>query len=228
MRIVFVRHGHPNYVDDCLTDLGKLQAEAASQKLIKEGIKEIYSSTCGRAFETAQVTADKLGLEVIPLDFMRELRWGKKFPEAEIYHEGHPWDTAELLFHKLGYDLNKNRWKEHPYFRDNQVLDSVKHVEDCFMDWMSHLGFSYKDGKWFCERENNDTVALFSHGGAGGAALAKLLGWEFAYSILAIGMNYTSITVINVPAKQGSWSLPRIERMNDDSHVNVDKITFEM
>ena len=73
MRIVFVRHGHPNYVDDCLTDLGKLQAEAASQKLIKEGIKEIYSSTCGRAFETAQVTADKLGLEVIPLDFMREL-----------------------------------------------------------------------------------------------------------------------------------------------------------
>jgi len=33
MRIIFVRHGHPNYEKDCLTELGHRQAEAAAQRL---------------------------------------------------------------------------------------------------------------------------------------------------------------------------------------------------
>ena len=53
MRIVFVRHGHPNYEKDCLTDLGRLHAAAAAERLAAEGITEIYSSTCGRAYETS-------------------------------------------------------------------------------------------------------------------------------------------------------------------------------
>jgi len=47
MKIVFVRHGHPDYHNDCLTELGHLQAEAAAQRLEQEGIEEIYSSTRG-------------------------------------------------------------------------------------------------------------------------------------------------------------------------------------
>ena len=31
MRIIFVRHGHPNYELDCLTPLGKLQAQAVAE-----------------------------------------------------------------------------------------------------------------------------------------------------------------------------------------------------
>ena len=33
MILYFVRHGHPNYKHDCLTDLGKLQAAAAAERL---------------------------------------------------------------------------------------------------------------------------------------------------------------------------------------------------
>ena len=54
MRIVFVRHGHPNYEKDCLTELGHKQAQAAAERVANEGICEIYASTCGRAYETAQ------------------------------------------------------------------------------------------------------------------------------------------------------------------------------
>ena len=35
MRIVFVRHGHPNYENDCLTPLGKQHAEAAAERLLR-------------------------------------------------------------------------------------------------------------------------------------------------------------------------------------------------
>ena len=76
MRIIFVRHGHPNYVDDCLTPLGHRHAEAAALRLKDEGVSEIYSSTCGRAMETAQHTADLLGLSVEGMDAFREINWG--------------------------------------------------------------------------------------------------------------------------------------------------------
>ena len=65
MRIIFVRHGHPNYEKDCLTELGHRHAEAAALRLRNEGVERIYSSTCGRAFETAQHLGDLIGLPVV-------------------------------------------------------------------------------------------------------------------------------------------------------------------
>ena len=41
MRIVFVRHGEPDYERDCLTEKGKLQAKAAAKRLVRENIQEI-------------------------------------------------------------------------------------------------------------------------------------------------------------------------------------------
>ncbi len=43
MRLFFVRHGHPDYEKDCLTELGHIQAERAAMRLKEEGIKKIYS-----------------------------------------------------------------------------------------------------------------------------------------------------------------------------------------
>ena len=54
MRIVFVRHGEPDYANDCLTAVGKVQAEQAALRLREEGIEEIWSSPLGRAAETAK------------------------------------------------------------------------------------------------------------------------------------------------------------------------------
>lgn len=33
MRFLFIRHGEPNYIKDCLTPTGRLQAEAAAKRL---------------------------------------------------------------------------------------------------------------------------------------------------------------------------------------------------
>ena len=87
MRIVFVRHGHPNYEKDCLTELGHRQAAAAAERLRHEGVEKIYSSTCGRAFETAQHLGDVIGLPVEGCDFMREISWGDV--DGKPYENGH-------------------------------------------------------------------------------------------------------------------------------------------
>ena len=41
MRIVFVRHGYPDYKRDCLTEVGHLHAEAAAVRLAEEPFTRI-------------------------------------------------------------------------------------------------------------------------------------------------------------------------------------------
>lgn len=70
MRIIFVRHGEPDYANDCLTPEGHKQAAAAAERLSVEGVREIYAAPSGRAQQTAACTARRLGLEVATLSFM--------------------------------------------------------------------------------------------------------------------------------------------------------------
>ena len=95
MRIIFVRHGHPNYEKDCLTDLGVLHAKAVAQRLKNENepIEKIFSSTCGRALETASFIDSKFGVGVVGLDFMREIKWGSV--DGAIRDEGFSYHYVE-------------------------------------------------------------------------------------------------------------------------------------
>ena len=101
MRILFIRHGEPNYEDDCLTATGRLQAQAAAKRLAGEKISEIYSSPKGRAQETAGYTAKALGLKVTILDYMREVIWGGE----GIPNEGHIWTLSDRMLNEENFDF---------------------------------------------------------------------------------------------------------------------------
>ena len=49
MKIYFVRHGHPDYKTDSLTELGKKQAQAAAERLKNCNIERVFASSKGRA-----------------------------------------------------------------------------------------------------------------------------------------------------------------------------------
>ena len=101
MRIIFVRHGEPDYARDCLTETGREQAAAAAERLAGEGISEIYTSPCGRAAQTAAFTAERLGLPVTTLDYMHEISWGG----PGVPHDGHPWTLGDLMLAE-GFDFS--------------------------------------------------------------------------------------------------------------------------
>ena len=115
MRIVFVRHGEPDYTHDCLTETGRLQAEAAAERLEREGITEIYASPMGRARETASFTARRLGLPVTVLPFMHEISWGGE----GIPEHGHPWTLSDWMISREDFDFYSRDWRSHPYYAGN-------------------------------------------------------------------------------------------------------------
>ena len=219
MRIIFVRHGEPDYAHDCLTEMGKLQAVDAAERLRNEGIEEIYSSPLGRAAETAEATAKLLKRPVQTLDYMRELHWGS-IDGTPLPSDGHPWDLADLMAEE-GWDLTNPGWREHPYFRNNQVTANADLVAEKTDEWLRTLGYEREGAFYRCVRPDNrqKTVALFSHGGSSAAAIGHILNLPFPYACGLFHLEFTGITIIRLDRNPGSRRLPCLELANDGRHI---------
>ena len=219
MRIVFVRHGEPDYARDCLTELGRIQAKNAAQRLLGEGIGEIYASPLGRARETAPAAAEVLGLPVKTLDFMEEVRWGSADGEA-LYAGGHPWAIADEMA-RQGMELNRADWRDAPWFRTNRVVECVDRVERGIDEWLAGFGY-LREGKHYrhtAEEEQHKTVALFSHGGSSCAAMGHILGLPFPYAIALLHLDFTGITVVRLDSRAGMGAIPQLKCSNDTAHL---------
>ncbi|MBR2852719.1 MAG: histidine phosphatase family protein [Clostridia bacterium] len=219
MRIVFIRHGEPDYQHDCLTETGRKQALAAAERLREEGISEIWSSPLGRAAETAEAASRVLDLPVRILPFMREVTWGSR-DSLPMMKDGHPWDLADELA-RQGINLNDPAWRRHPYFRTNRVCDSVDLVEKGIDEWLENLGYRREGYYYRCIRENDaqKTVALFSHGGSSCAAMGHMLNLPFPFACALLHLEFTGITVLRLDRRPGSKTLPCLELANDGRHL---------
>ena len=214
MRIIFVRHGEPDYAHDCLTEEGRRQAAAAARRLAGEGISEVFSSPCGRALETAEYTAGALGLPVNVLDFMREISWGG----AHIPWAGHPWTLGDHMLAE-GFDFRAMDWREHPYFKGNRATGDYGYVAERFDGFLAGRGYRREGRRFLCAGGTGSTIALFSHGGSGACALAHTLGLPFPYVASVLPYDFTSIIILDFPAIEGEYVFPRMELFNDCAHI---------
>lgn len=225
MRVIFVRHGHPNYRDDCLTELGHLQAEAAAERLQNEGIQQIYASTCGRAMETAIHTAQKIGIdEIVSCDFMREIRW-KSIDGTEIYMNGHPWYTADHMAAN-GQSIMDEAWMNKEPFCNNEVIYDVADKSAAFDELLGTLGYQ-REGLYYRINANTDkTIAVFSHAGSSSAVLGHLFNLPFPFMCSALPPNFTAVTIVTFSGENGALISPKIELFNDARHIETVENVF--
>lgn len=112
MKLYLTRHGETEWnvhsriqgqTDTALNETGVRQAGELAERLKKErlAIGRIYTSRQLRAYETAQIVAEMLGLNVIVKDGLEEINLGK--------WEGYTWKQVRELFHEEYEDWHENR-----------------------------------------------------------------------------------------------------------------------
>ncbi len=220
MRLIIVRHGEPDYKNDCLTEEGSKQAKKVAKRLLSEGIEEIWSSPLGRAYETAKETADLLNLPIQTLDFMREISWGSK-DDTPLFKDGHPWDIVDEMARR-GENLNAADWRSHPFFINNRVLESVDWIEPSIDEWLKRFSYE-REGLYYrhtAEEEKHRTIALFCHGGSSSVAIGHILNLPFPYVCAMLHMDFTAITTLRFDRHRGPCTLPCLERANDQNHID--------
>jgi len=134
--LYLVRHG--NTIDninfrysgfnDCdLSDVGIAQASQLNEYLLNNiGIDKMYISSLKRTHQTVRETAEKLGLNMIALDDLREMNFGKfdGKPFTQIEKE-FPEDVARLMAGDPLYTFPGGENLEMAYERNARGIDQV-------------------------------------------------------------------------------------------------------
>ncbi|MBQ3898644.1 MAG: histidine phosphatase family protein [Lachnospiraceae bacterium] len=215
MRLLFVRHGEPNYEKDCLTPTGVLQAKNCAKRLLRENIDEIYSSPMGRARQTAEETAKLLGKEVTVLDYMYEIWWGGE----GIPEEGHLWTLGDMLTTDENFDYYTSDWKKHPFFEKNYCMEFYDKITGKIDEFLLSKGYKHDGRRFYCDTDENKNIAIFSHGGSGACAMSHILSLPLPYFASVFPYDFTSVIIIDLPVNKGSFVRPRMELFNDAAHI---------
>ena len=219
MILYSVRHGEPIYGPDTLTELGQKQAQALVHRFEKSGLDRIFSSPMGRARETAQPTADALGLPVKIEPWMREI-WPELAPVMDNGKRSFVIDLpADILRSPENRDHYED-WYNMPAMErieGKQVMNRVSRHSD---DFLRRLGYRrVQDGVYQEEQPNDEHVAVFCHAGFGITWMTHLLGvpphliWSSFY------MTHTGVTVVKFEKNPSGLVTPRCLCWSDMSHL---------
>ena len=231
IRLIFIRHGEPDYENDCLTADGKKQARSTAQRLKNEKLTALYCSPMGRAVQTASYTAAMYGMDVRVLDFMREISWGDTGgPEGVLEYGGHPWTLGYKLLTERPDMVGSADWDKHPYFRDNTCTECYKEVSERFDMFLEGFGLVRRDGLYYCRESCDENIALFAHGGSGAVVFSHVFNMPFPFVLTSMPFGVCSVSVVEFDARAGEKAVPRLRLFNDMGHIanfKDEKLHFE-
>ncbi len=72
MRIIFVRHGDPDYANDTLTEKGWREAALLAERVSGWDVTDFYVSPLGRAQDTASLSLKKMGRSAETMEWLRD------------------------------------------------------------------------------------------------------------------------------------------------------------
>ena len=198
-RLLLIRHGESEwnrdgriqgFQDSGLSDLGREQSERLRERLGKEKIDVVYSSTSERARDTARIAlGHRIDVEARP--DLREINLGE-------------WEGVEAAELKRRLPVETELWFRAPSKVRIPGAESIRTFRTRTTREIDAIRSEHADAG----------IVLFVHGGVICTYLTSLLGlrlddlWRFK-------IRNASITKVIFPMNQ-----PRIEALNDISHLD--------
>ena len=222
MLLYIIRHGDPNYALDCLTEKGKLQAEAVGKRIAASGIDRIFSSPMGRARETAEPACRLLGLDYTIEEWTHEIGDERKttYPDGNFTSISNLQNT--LFLEKGYYKAPFEEAYQVPAIAATEMDKACKYIWDNGVDFLERLGYKYEDGVYRIINPNEEKVALFCHAAFSRAWISMLL--HIPLHIMWAGLDYshTGVTIIQFKNYENGFTAPRCLCYSDLSHFYKD------
>ena len=218
MKIVIVRHGDPDYQNDCLTEKGKREAECLAPRIQKMKFERCYVSPLGRARQTAEACLGPIGIEPVVLDWLQEVRT-KVYRPNQAYRESVPWDWYPADWTSCDDFYTFDRWYEHPVFVQAGLKQDIENIYAGLEKLLNEMGY-VKNGRFFkAVRPNNDTVLLFCHFGLECVIISYLLNISPMVLWQGFCAHTTSVTTVATEERIAGQAGFRVIEFGDTSHL---------
>ena len=236
MRILLIRHGDPDYVQDSLTETGKTEASLLAKRMVREKIDDFYVSPLGRARRTAAPTLAALNADAQELDWLQEFPDILDVNDDPLLQKAFP-DTPKgedgRFCPRIFWDQIPSTWRNDPrYYSVDQIGETppgkaggMQAVYDrvCteFDALLKQYGYE-RDGYLYRTKQGtNQTIALFCHYGVSCVMLSHL--WNVSPFVLwgGIVMAPSSVTELYTEEREKGIAVFRATKIGDTSHLYV-------
>lgn len=219
MLLYIVRHGHPDYETDSLTELGRQQAEAVGRRIARSGINRIYTSPMGRARQTAEPACRLLGLEYTVEEWTREI--GEEgyttYPDGKRKQLCGLPNTVACGADEI--DLPFGRAFECRAVAETALQEKYEYIRAHGKEFLERLGYREENGVYRILRPSEEKVALFCHGLFGMTWISQLLHIPFHLMWGSFRFSHTGVTIFEFENQESGFTMPRCLTHCDLSHI---------
>ena len=239
MRLLFFRHGDPDYVIDGLTDKGKIEAKLLADRIKSFGIDEVVQSPLGRAKDTASYSLKELGLPVTTFDWLMEFpalfdpnkaseetrsaykNELKKEADGDAFEKRIVWDMMPSYYASHLELFDRNSWKESELVRASNAVSVYNNVVENFDKFLEDHGYK-RNGDIYQVTESSDkTIALFCHFGITCVMLSHLWNVSPFVPLQFLAMAPTSVTEVVSEEREKGIAIFRTLRVGDITHLMI-------
>lgn len=221
MRILIIRHGDPDYINDCLTERGITEAKSLADHICNERIDYFYMSPLGRAKETASYTLEKFKKEAEICSWLRE------FNAPITDDEGNQkitWDWLPAKWTAEEKYFSRTHWHTTDVMKQGNVISEAKRVWNGLDELLKTHGYERRENYYNAVKPNNNTLALFCHFGVECVMLSHLLGispmvlWHGTCALP------TSVTTLYTEERRKGAAYFRMTSFGSTVHLEIDGI----
>lgn len=235
MRILLIRHGDPDYVNDALTQKGRREAKLLADRMEREAIDDFYVSPLGRARQTASYTLERLGRTAQVKDWLQEFPARLDVNDSSWLQAAYPDTRREngRYAARIAWDMLPAYWKDDPAYQTpegwrntevakhsdlNEVYDRVAAGAD---ELLAEYGYVREGNLYRTEKGTDASIACFCHFGVTCVILSHL--WHVSPFVLwhSLAMAPTSVTEVYTEERQKGMVSFRATRIGDLSHLYV-------
>ena len=223
MKIIIVRHGDPDYENDCLTERGKQEAAALAGRLAKMKPDKVYVSPLGRARATAAYTLEALGTEATVCPWLEEFKGRCQRPDCPE-KQSISWDFLPQDWSNEREYYDPEKFSTHGVFKGTNVNEEYNRVISAFDALMESHGYQRTGSYYKVIRPNTDTILLFCHLGVESVLLSRIMNispmpiWHNMASLT------TSVTTVVSEERRVGIAQFRIIGFSDVSHLLANDI----
>jgi broad specificity phosphatase PhoE len=226
MKLVFIRHGDPDYKNDTLTEKGWREAELLAERILNWKVENFYCSPLGRAKDTASILLKKVKREAIICDWLQEFNAPvdnlipdeiRQNPEQKRI----PWDFLPSYWTAEPKMYDKDIWMDTQIMKTGRVTEEYQRVCEGIDTLLEKHGYRRKNNIYQVKDSNDDTIVLFCHLGVSFAIMSHMLGISAPCLWHGFFMAPTAVTVLQTEERVKGEAYFRCQVMGDTSHLRI-------